>query len=68
MINAEEMGITSDNINKLTYNKTTPASPFYWQRTFEKELNLQMTGPIKLSDKLVIMKKATNAMLVLIHR
>lgn len=25
MINAEEMGITSENINKMTYNKTTPA-------------------------------------------
>lgn len=25
MINAEEMGITSENINKMTYNKLTPA-------------------------------------------
>jgi general L-amino acid transport system substrate-binding protein len=25
MINAEEMGITSDNINQMTYNKITPA-------------------------------------------
>ena len=25
MINAEEMGITSENINKMTYNKITPA-------------------------------------------
>ena len=25
MINAEEMGITSENINKMTYNETTPA-------------------------------------------
>ena len=25
MINAEEMGITSGNINKMTYNKITPA-------------------------------------------
>jgi len=42
MINAEEMGITSDNINKLTYNKTTPAEARFIGKegTFGKELGL----------------------------
>ena len=42
MINAEEMGITSDNINKLTFNEKTPAEARFigTEGTFGKELGL----------------------------
>jgi len=42
MINAEEMGISSDNVNKLTYNDKTPAEARFigTEGTFGKELGL----------------------------
>ncbi len=42
MINAEEMGISSDNINKLTYNDTTPAEARFigTEGKFGEELGL----------------------------
>ena len=46
MINAEEMGITSDNINAMTYNKITPAEARFIGKEgkFGAELGQPMTG------------------------
>ena len=65
MINAEEMGITSGNINAMTYNKVTPAEARFIGKEgkFGEELGLAVIGHTKLLNRLAITRKVMKSTL-----